>query len=81
MSVSAFHAHFGAVTEMSPLQFQKQPRLQKARWLMLSQDLDAAEAGYRVVYDDASHSSREYERHFGEPPVRDVGRMRELATA
>jgi AraC-like DNA-binding protein len=81
MSVSGFHAHFRAVTAMSPLQFQKQLRLQEARRLMLSEDLDAAEAGYRVGYDDASHFNREYKRHFGDPPMRDVGRMRELATA
>ena len=81
MSVSGFRAHFRAVTAMSPLQFQKQLRLQEARRLMLSEDLDAAEAGYRVGYDDASHFNREYKRHFGEPPMRDVGRMRELATA
>ncbi len=81
MSVSGFHAHFRAVTAMSPLQFQKQLRLQEARRLMLSEDLDAAEAGYRVGYDDASHFSREYKRHFGEPPIRDVERLRELATA
>ena len=55
MSVSGFHTHFRAVTAMSPLQFQKQLRLQEARPLMLSEDLDTAEAGYRVGYDDASH--------------------------
>lgn len=81
MSISGFHAHFKAVTAMSPLQFQKQLRLQEARRLMLSEDLDAAEAGYRVGYDDPSHFSREYKRHFGDPPVRDVERLRELATA
>jgi len=81
MSVSGFHAHFRAVTAMSPLQFQKHLRLQEARRLMLSEDLDAAEAGYRVGYDDASHFNREYKRHFGEPPMRDVERLRELATA
>jgi AraC-like DNA-binding protein len=81
MSVSGFHAHFKAVTAMSPLQFQKQLRLQEARRLMLSENLDAAEAGYRVGYDDASHFSREYKRHFGAPPMRDVERLRELAGA
>ena len=81
MSVSGFHAHFKAVTAISPLQFQKQLRLQEARRLMLSENLDAAEAGYRVGYDDASHFSREYRRHFGEPPMRDVERLRELARA
>jgi len=81
MSVSGFHAHFRAVTAMTPLQFQKQLRLQEARRLMLSEDLDAAEAGYRVGYDDASHFSRDYKRHFGDPPMRDVERLRELTTA
>ena len=81
MSVSGFHAHFKAVTAMSPLQFQKQLRLQEARRLMLSEHLDAGEAGYRVGYDDQSHFSRDYKRHFGEPPMRDVERMREVAGA
>lgn len=80
MSLSGFHAHFKAVTAMSPLQFQKQIRLQEARRLMISENFDAAEAGYKVGYDDASHFSREYKRHFGEPPIRDVERLRELAT-
>ncbi|MDB5322266.1 MAG: Transcriptional regulator, AraC family [Phycisphaerales bacterium] len=79
MSLSGFHAHFKAVTAMSPLQFQKQIRLQEARRLMLGENLDAAEAGYRVGYDDASHFSRDYKRHFGEPPMRNIERLRELA--
>jgi len=78
MSVSGFHAHFKAVTAMSPLQFQKQLRLQEARRLMLNESLDAGEAGYRVGYDDAAHFNREYKRHFGQPPVRHVERLREL---
>src|SRR4051794_33050368 len=76
MSVSGFHHHFKEVTAMSPIQFQKQLRLQEARRLMLGEDLDAASAGYRVGYDDASHFSREYKRLFGEPPMRDVDRLR-----
>jgi AraC-like DNA-binding protein len=79
MSTSAFHAHFKAVTAMSPLQFQKHLRLQEARRLLLNEHLDAAEAGYRVGYDDQSYFSREYKRHFGEPPIRDVQRLREPA--
>ena len=77
ISVSGFHHHFRAVTAMSPLQFQKQLRLQEARRLMLGEDLDAGSAGYRVGYSDPSHFTREYKRLFGEPPARDVGRLRE----
>jgi AraC-like DNA-binding protein len=77
MSVSGFHHHFKAVTAMSPLQFQKQLRLQEARRIMLGESLDAASAGYRVGYDDASQFSREYKRLFGQPPMRDVERLRE----
>jgi AraC-like DNA-binding protein len=79
MSVSGFHHHFREVTAMSPLQFQKQLRLREARHLMLSEDLDAASAGYRVGYSDASHFTREYKRLFGAPPMRDVERLREAA--
>src|SRR5919112_3058500 len=77
MSVSGFHHHFKAVTAMSPLQFQKRMRLQEARRLMLGEDFDAATAGQRVGYSDASHFTREYKRLFGAPPVRDVERLRE----
>jgi AraC-like DNA-binding protein len=52
-------------------------RLQEARHLMLAEDLDAASAGYRVGYSDASHFTREYKRLFGAPPMRDVERLRE----
>lgn len=79
MSVSGFHHHFKAVTALSPLQFQKQLRLQEARRLMLSEDLDAASAAYRVGYQDASYFNREYKSLFGVPPMRDVQRLREEA--
>ena len=77
MSVSSLQHHFKAVTAMSPLQFQKRLRLQEARRLMLSEDLDAASAAYRVGYQDASHFNREYKSLFGVPPMRDVQRLRE----
>jgi len=79
MSVSSFHHHFKAVTAMSPLQFQKQVRLQEARRLMLSEDLDAATAGYRVGFNDPAHFNREYKKTFGLPPLSDVKRLREQA--
>lgn len=77
MSVSGFHHQFKEVTAMSPLQFQKQLRLQEARRLMLSEDFDAASAGFRVGYHDASHFSREYKSLFGNPPMRDIQLLRE----
>lgn len=44
---------------------------------MVGKGIDAASAGYRVGYRDASHFTREYKRLFGEPPMRDVERLRE----
>jgi len=81
MSVSGFHHNFKAVTAMSPLQFQKLLRLQEARRLLLIGDVDAATAGYQVGYDDPSHFSREYKRQFGQPPMRDVERLRRAAAS
>lgn len=78
MSPSSFHHHFKAVTSMSPLQYQKQIRLQEARRLILAQHKDAASAGFAVGYDSPSQFSREYRRLFGEPPVRDATRLRSL---
>ena len=76
MSPSSLHVHFKAVTAMSPLQYQKQLRLQEARRLMLAEAVDAASAGHRVGYDSPSQFSREYARTFGMPPLRDVARLK-----
>ncbi|CAN5551565.1 AraC family transcriptional regulator [soil metagenome] len=81
MSVSSFHQHFKTATSMSPLQFQKMLRLQEARRLLLTEDMDASAAAEQVGYDDASQFSREYKRTFGQPPKRDVGRFKQLASA
>lgn len=77
MGVSTFHAHFKAVTSMSPLQFQKQVRLQEARRLMMSSAVDATTASRQVGYQSASQFSREYSRLFGSTPSRDIARLRE----
>ncbi|PQJ35354.1 AraC family transcriptional regulator [Salinibacter sp. 10B] len=77
MSESSFYQHFKAVTGMTPLKFQKQLRLQEARRLMLSEDLNASTAGYRVGYNDVPHFSREYKRLFGDPPKRDVEQLQQ----
>lgn len=76
MSVSGFHHHFKSVTAMTPLQYQKQIRLQEARRLMLGEFLDAATAGFRVGYQDPAYFSRDYKRQFGAPPQQDISRLR-----
>lgn len=54
MSVSSLHRHFKEVTAMSPIQFQKQLRLQDARSLLLSESADAADIAFRVGYESPS---------------------------
>ena len=76
MSPSTFRQHFRALTGVSPLQYQKQLRLQEARQLMLNENLDAGSAAVHVGYESASQFSREYRRLFGAPPQRDITRMR-----
>ena len=77
LSTSALHHHFKLVTLMTPLQYQKQLRLQEACRLMMFDGEDAASAGFAVGYDSPSHFSREYRRAFGDPPLRHVAKMLE----
>ncbi|MDR6726267.1 AraC-like DNA-binding protein [Paenibacillus amylolyticus] len=77
MSVSSFHRHFKEITAMSPIQFQKQMRLQEARRILLAESTDAADVAYRVGYESASQFSREYSRMFGSPPRADIKKLRE----
>ncbi|CAM4026605.1 AraC family transcriptional regulator [Lederbergia lenta] len=77
MSVSSLHRHFKEITAMSPIQFQKQLRLQEARGLLLSESADAADVAFRVGYESPSQFSREYSRMFGLPPKEDVKRLRD----
>jgi AraC-like DNA-binding protein len=77
MSVSSLHRHFKEVTAMSPIQFQKQMRMQAARNLLLSESADAADVAFRVGYESPSQFSREYSRMYGLPPKEDIKRLRE----
>ncbi|WP_246166920.1 AraC family transcriptional regulator [Oryzomonas japonica] len=79
MSSATFHHHFRSMTALSPLQFQKQLRLQEARRLMLAERMDAATAAFQVGYESPSQFSREYNRLFGAPPLRDIANLRQLA--
>jgi AraC-like DNA-binding protein len=76
MSMSTLHHHFRVLTSMSPLQYQKQLRLQAARQRMLVEGVDAATAAFSVGYESASQFNREYSRAFGQPPMRDVRNLR-----
>ena len=76
MGISTLHHHFRILTSMSPLQYQKQLRLQSARTLMLNNGLDAASAAFEVGYESATQFNREYSRFFGQPPMRDVRALR-----
>ncbi|HUE44095.1 MAG TPA: AraC family transcriptional regulator [Candidatus Sulfotelmatobacter sp.] len=76
MGVSTLHHQFRALTAMSPLQYQKQLRLQAARRRMLVEGIDASSAAFEVGYESVSQFSREYSRFFGQPPMRDIKTLR-----
>jgi AraC-like DNA-binding protein len=77
LSVSAFHNQFRAMTALSPLQYQKRMRLNEARRLMLTEQLDASSAAFEVGYESPSQFNREYSRQFGLPPRRDIKNLTE----
>ncbi len=77
MSLTSFHRHFVALTSLSPIQFQKQIRLQAARAMLLSSSREVAEIGFEVGYDSPSQFSREYRRQFGRPPRADGDAMKQ----
>ncbi|GAA5584915.1 HTH-type transcriptional activator RhaS [Acinetobacter calcoaceticus] len=78
MSSSTFRQHFRTITGLSPLQYLKNLRLQDARHWMLYEGIDAGNAAIRVGYESVTQFNREYARMFGEPPLRDIKRMRNL---
>jgi AraC-like DNA-binding protein len=79
MSLSTFHRNFRAVTTMSPLQYQKQIRLQEARARLIADARDIAAIGFAVGYESPSQFSREYRRQFGDSPGRDAERLHSQA--
>ncbi|WHY69525.1 AraC family transcriptional regulator [Neobacillus sp. SuZ13] len=76
MSAASLHRHFKEVTAMSPIQFQKQLRLQEARRLLLAESSDVSDVAFRVGYESQSQFSREYSRMFGFSPRADINRLR-----
>lgn len=78
MAESSFYRHFNKVTSISPLQYQKQLRLYEAQRLMLSENMEAANAAYEVGYESASQFNREYKRMFGTPPKTNVNQIKNI---
>jgi AraC-like DNA-binding protein len=76
LGVSTLHHQFRAMTSMSPLQYQKQLRLQEARRLMLIENYDAGSAAMEVGYESTTQFSREYSRLFGQPPMGNIRALR-----
>jgi AraC-like DNA-binding protein len=68
MSPSSFHRHFRALTSMTPLEYQKQLRLNQARVRLLAGGSDVGTVGFSVGYSSPSQFSREYRRMFGTAP-------------
>ncbi|GBF74419.1 AraC family transcriptional regulator [Paenibacillus sp. 598K] len=78
MSVPSFHRHFKQITAMSPIQFQKQLRLQEARQLLITEDaINVADTAFRVGYESPTQFIREYSRMFGVSPKKDRRRIKE----
>ena len=80
MSRSAFFKHFKAVTAMSPIQYKKRLRLLEARRLMIEGGETAEGSAFKVGYKSASQFSREYSRMFGNSPLRDAIKIKEMVT-
>ncbi|QOX62756.1 AraC family transcriptional regulator [Anoxybacterium hadale] len=78
MSVPSFFRHFKEITIMSPIQFQKQLRLQEARRLLITSTIDVAEAAYLVGYESTTQFIREYSRTFEFSPRKDLKRMKNM---
>jgi AraC-like DNA-binding protein len=78
MSRSAFFKQFKEMTSVSPIQYQKKLRLIEARRLILEEKLTAENAAYEVGYNSPSQFSREYSRMFGNPPKKDIEKVKKL---
>lgn len=72
MTSATFRNHFREITRMTPLQYQKQLRLQEARKLMLMQSIEVRRVAESVGYESQSQFTREYVRLFGITPQKDI---------
>lgn len=75
MSASTLHAQFRAATATTPLQYQKDLRLMRARGMLAAGESVQA-AAFAVGYESPTQFSREYARRFGAAPRDDRARLR-----
>jgi AraC-like DNA-binding protein len=68
LSPSAFAHLFRDVSGMSPYQFIKSVRLDRARELLVGGELNVSEVARSVGYSSLSHFINEFKRHFGVTP-------------
>ena len=67
MGQTSFYENFKKVMHVSPLQYAKSVKLDRAQ-VLLKEGRQATEAGYLVGYNSPAQFSREYKRHFGFAP-------------
>lgn len=77
MSESSLYHNFKKVTTLSPLQFQKKLRLEEAKNILLTQNIDASQVAFDLGYESASQFSREYSRMYGLPPKAHILKLKE----
>jgi len=61
---------------MSPLQYQKQIRLQEARRQLLAKPRGVTSVAFAVGYESVSQFNREYSRQYGLSPGQDANRFK-----
>lgn len=76
MSESTLYHNFKKVTMLSPIQFQKKLRLEEAKNILSTQNIEVAEVAFIVGYESASQFSREYSRMFGLSPKAHSSRLK-----
>ena len=69
MSSSAFYRAFKEVTSDSPMQYLKKVRLNRAKNMIVHENMKAYMAADKVGYESTSQFSREFKRYFGQSPA------------
>ncbi|MGJ0456511.1 AraC family transcriptional regulator [Aliarcobacter cryaerophilus] len=68
LSESSLYQNFKNITQLTPIQFQKNLRLQEAQKLLSLQNIDVLEVAILVGYESASQFSKDYSKMYGMSP-------------